>query len=135
METIVIEKDINVFYITADSYPDGIMDAHKKLHALVPFSPDRKYFGVSRPENSVIVYRAATEERFPGEAEQFKCDTLILKGGNYLCITIQNYQQDIPAIRKAFNKLLLNQQLDPKGYCVEWYFNATDVRCMVRLRD
>jgi hypothetical protein len=24
--------------------------------------------------------------------------------------------------------------LDPEGYCVEWYFNDRDVKCMIRLK-
>ena len=68
METITLNNDIKVFYITAKSFPDGVLDAHNKLHALVPFSTDRKYFGISRPENGTIYYKAAAEEINPGYA-------------------------------------------------------------------
>ena len=79
METTKLDKDIKVFYFTAGSFPSGIMDAHQKLHSIVPFSPGRKYFGISRPENGVIVYRAGTEELQPGEGKKFGCESLILK--------------------------------------------------------
>ena len=134
METITLDNDIKVFYETAKSFPDGIMDAHKKLHELVPFSTERKYFGVSRPENGVIVYRAAAEEISPGEAEKLNCDTLVLKKGKYICHTISDFMKDIPGIGNAFRELLSSPDLDPEGYCVEWYFNDKDVKCMVRLR-
>ena len=135
METITLNNDIKVFYITAKSFPDGVLDAHNKLHALVPFSTDRKYFGISRPENGTIVYKAAAEEINPGEAEKLKCDTLVLKKGKYICLIVNDYMKDIQSIERAFKKLLSYPGLDPKGYCVEWYLNDKDVKCMIRLEE
>lgn len=132
METIIFDKDIKVFYITASSFPGGITEAHEELQALVPLSTNRKYFGISRPENGVIVYRAAAEEKYPGEAVKFNCQTLILRRGNYVSLTIHDYITDIQSIEKAFAELLSCPGLDPQGYCVEWYFTGKDVKCMIR---
>jgi hypothetical protein len=135
MEKIRIEKDINVFYVTAKSFPEGIQEAHQKLHSLIPFSNDRKYFGISRPEQgSGIIYRAAAEELEQGEAERLKLETLVLKKGDYMSITIKDYAKDIMSIDRAFKELLALPDLDPKGYCVEWYYHGKDVRCMIRLK-
>jgi hypothetical protein len=79
METIALDNDIQVFYITAKSFPDGALEAHQNLHALIPFTTERKYFGISRPENGVISYKAAAEEMEPGEAKKLSLNTLILK--------------------------------------------------------
>lgn len=135
METTTLERDIKVFYISAPSFPDGVMDAHNKLHALIPFSTDRKYFGLSRRENGVIVYKAAAEEINEGEAEKLNCDTLVLKKGKYIGRTINDFMKEIPAIGKTFTELLSLSNLDPEGYCVEWYFNDKDVKCMIRLKE
>ncbi|HTH82196.1 MAG TPA: hypothetical protein VL490_04650 [Mucilaginibacter sp.] len=133
MEIIKFNNDIKVFYITAQSFPEGVLAAHQTLHKLIPFSPDRKYFGVSRPENGQIVYRATTEETYPGEAEKLNLDTLILKKGNYISQVIKDYQKDIPSISRTFDELLKHPDIDPEGYCVEWYISMTDVNCLVRL--
>ncbi len=135
METLILEKDIRVFYITATSFPEGIIDATQRLHALIPFSKNRKYFGISRPENGVIVYRSAAEELHKGEAETLACDTLTLKKGKYIGLTIKNYAKDMLSIDRAFKQLLAYPHLDPKGYCVEWYINETDVTCMIRTAE
>ena len=37
METMRIEEDIQVFWVTANSFPEGIPEATKKLHNLFPF--------------------------------------------------------------------------------------------------
>ena len=42
METITLDNDIKIFYVQATSYPDGIFDAHQKLHSIVPFSAERE---------------------------------------------------------------------------------------------
>lgn len=133
METITLDKDIKVFYITASSFPEGIETAHQQLHSRVPFSTDRKYFGISRPENGVITYKAAAEELQEGEAEAFHCAALVLKKGKYISVTIKDYLQDVAGIGHAFQELLSSPGLDPQGYCVEWYFNDKDVKCMIRL--
>ena len=135
MEEMTLENDIKVFYIKAKSFPDGITEAHKKLRELVPFSAGRTYFGISRPENGTIVYKAATEEINKGEAEKLKCDTLDIKSGKYICLTINDFMKDIQGIDRSFKKLLSHSDLDPDGYCIEWYFNDKDVKCMIRLKE
>ena len=135
METIKLDNDIKVFYVMAASFPEGIMDAFEKLYALVPFSAERKYFGISRPGNGNIVYKAGAEEKNPGEAEKFNCDTLVLKKGRYICVTIQDFMKDTRRAGEAFRKLFDHPGIDPQGYCVEWYLNEKDVKCMIRLKD
>jgi predicted transcriptional regulator YdeE len=135
METTNIDQDIKVLYLPATSFPDGIKEAHEKLHSIIPFTNERKYFGISRPENGEIKYKAAAEELTEGEAENFNLKTLILKKGNYVSLTVQDYMKDIPAIGKAFKKLLSYPGLDPQGYCVEWYLDNRDVKCMIRLKE
>lgn len=136
MESIVLDHDTRVFYVTASSFPEGILEAHAQLHKLVPFSGDRNYFGLSRPENGgPVVYRAAAEEKFPGEAEKYHCDTIILKKGKYSAITLLDFRKDPLSIPRTFQKILATEGLDPEGYCVEWYANdREEVTCMIRLK-
>lgn len=109
------------------------MAAHQKLHTLAPFSQERRYFGISRPEEKGnIVYRAAAEEKTEGEAAKLNCEELVIKKGQYTYMTINDYMNNIQKIGKAFNELTALPDIDPEGYCVEWYLNEKDVRCMVR---
>lgn len=136
METTTLDQDIKVLYVTATSFAEGIMDAHNRLHTLVPPAPGRRYFGLSRPEGNGIVYRAAAEEMHAGEAELYNCETLLILKGQYITIDIADYAKDIPAIGAAFSTLLVHGGIDHEdGYCVEWYRNDKDVRCMVRLKN
>ncbi len=135
MEAIIIDKDIPLMQLPASSFPDGIDAAHKKLHALVPSQTGRKYYGLSRPENGAIAYKAAAEEMYPGEAAALQLETILLKKGNYVSIRINHFMRQLPAIKTSFEKLLSTADLDPEGYCVEWYVNDTDMICMLRLKE
>lgn len=85
METITLEKDIKILYVTVKSFPDGKQETTYKLYSIVPFSAERKYISVSRSENGGgIVYRAGAEEMKQGEAQKFNCDTLVLKNSKIL---------------------------------------------------
>ncbi|MEJ2880460.1 transcriptional regulator [Pedobacter sp. GR22-6] len=133
MEKITIATDIKVFCVDAESFPEGILKAHQKLHALVPFSEERKYFGVSRMENGGIIYKAAAEELQPGELAKHDLAPLILPSGEYQCILIRDFMKNIEAIGAAFEELTQLPDIDPQGYCLEWYVSDKDVRCMVRV--
>ena len=136
MDIITMERDVVAVYMTATSFPDGILDAHQRLHKIVPFSTERRYYGISRPENGGdIVYRSAAEILSPNEPEQLNLPTIVLKKGPYCRIILENYIQDLSSIGKAFDLLLERPDIDPKGYCVEWYATGKDVHCMVRLQD
>ena len=136
MKTTIFDNDITLLYVQASSFPDGVMPAHDTLHSKIPFSPDRKFLSVSRPEgNGEISYKAGAEMLDAGEPERYGLPTLTLKKGEYLTMTIENFMDDIPAIGKAFEELTNLPGIDPEGYCVEWYFNETDVHCMIRMAD
>ena len=134
METFPLDHDIHVFCVPARSFPEGVQQAHQTLHGLVPFSPDRKYFGLSwMGADGQIEYKAAAEEREPGELSQHGLEEFTIRKGTYQAITVHDFMRDIPAIGNAFQLLLRHPNLDQKGACVEWYLSDQDCRCMVRL--
>lgn len=134
MEMLTFNNDIQVMYVQADSFPNGVLAAHQKLHGKIPFSTGRKYLGISRPEGGGgIQYKAGAEVLAPGEPAQYGFDTLVLPKGNYISVTINNYMKDLPAIGNTFQQLIKQPGIDPEGYCVEWYISDKDVICMVRV--
>lgn len=134
-DVIEMEKDIDVICVTAKSFPDGVMEAHQKIHTLVPFYKDRKYFWISRPnENGEIIYKAAVEEWFDWEVQKLGLEKFTIKKWAYLCHTIKDFMKDIDSIGVAFREMIASPEIDPNWYCLEWYFNDNDVRCMVPLK-
>lgn len=135
MEIFNLEKDIPVFCVPAHSFPEGIEAAHQKLHRLISNSAKRIYFGISRPNrNGVIEYQAAAEELKPDEGLSLDCECFVIKKGNYACIILKDYAKNPQSISRAFAQLLTNPNIDPQGYCLEWYLNEKDMRCMVGIK-
>jgi len=135
MEQFTLTEDIRVYYIQAVSFPEGVVAAHEKLHAMYPFDTARRCFGVSRPEHGKIDYKAAAEELVPGEYAKHGLPSLIIRKGTYQCIAIKDFRKNIPAISYAFTDLIVQKGIDPQTYCVEWYQGMNDVLCMVRMMD
>ncbi len=136
METYLIEKDILCHCIKATSFPEGVMAAHQLLHSLFAFDGKRKFYGLSAPEGEgAIGYWAAVEKLNDDNVQDKRLEQFVITKGQYSGTDIKNFRSDMPAIGRTFQQLLKHPELDPNGYCLEWYYNMNDVRCMVRLKD
>ena len=136
MEQYFLDQNIKVICVQANAFPNGVFAAHQKLHALLGDEKERKYFGISYPEKpGSIIYKAAAEERIPDEGASINCESFVIEKGMYHCIFIKNFMQDIASIGKAFQQLLMQPDIDPKGYCLEIYEGDNDVRCLVPLKN
>jgi hypothetical protein len=136
MDSFILGEDIQVMCVFADRFPEGIVPAFEKLHNIVPNNPGRRYFGISRPDQTgEIMYRAAAEELEDGEAERLGLERFTIPGGAYNTYYIKDYRNNIGAIAECFQLLIGQSEADPNGYCIEWYIGDDDVKCMVRSND
>ena len=134
MEEYIIPEDIHVICIVASSFPEGVKAAHKKLHSLIPFSNQRRYFGISwGQENGIIHYQAAADVMNEDELNIPGTKQFVIRKGNYMSVVLHDYMEEIAGIGKAFTELLSLPNIDPNGYCLEWYISDREVRCMVPL--
>lgn len=135
METYQLEKDIPVLCITAKSFPDCVMEAFEELNALSLPVGERTLYGISRPQNGKIIYKAAVKENHPGEAKEYNCEEFIIKKGSYAVKTVHDFKDDPSGkVGSTFQELLRAPGLDPQGYCLEWYKSDNEVLCMVKLK-
>jgi hypothetical protein len=133
-EEYFIDKDIKVICTTASSFPEGVQMAHKKLHSLFPATQRRTFYGISHPDKSGnIIYKAAADELNEGEAAQFNLERFTIRKGNYISEVLRDWVKDEMSVGKTFRKLLSDQRIDKKGYCLEIYLNDNDMRCLVPL--
>ncbi len=136
MEIISLDKDIKTFYVLAETIPLGIHDAHEKIHAMMPTTEGRQFYGISDSNTEGgIVYRAAVAEAFEGEAEKFGCPCFIIKKGTYISETLTDYYKDISIVGRTFRELLKDPRLDNGGYCLEIYPNGRDIQCLAKIND
>lgn len=135
MEKYIIEKDIPVFYVTADAFPHGVEAAHKKLRAKLVMGDSRTFFGISYSDgNGNIIYKAAAEELQAGETEKLGLEKFVIKKGVYMSQLVPAFSEHVAVVGETFKELLAVPELDPLGYCLELYLNHTDMRCMVPLK-
>lgn len=134
MEIFNLANDIKVVYVHTNSFPNGIMAAHQKLHSLVPDIKHRRVFGISRPDGAGIIYKAAAELKEGDRFYHSDLQIFTIKKGEYLAELITNFMNDVPQIGNTFQKLIRQPDIDPEGYCLEEYINEKDVRCMVGIK-
>jgi len=134
MNDYFFEHDILIACKRASRFPEGVAKAFETLHATIPFSTERKFMSFSwMNDEKEIVYLAGAEilngESFPS------LENITLKKGKYRGKVIKNFMNKIPQLGQLFQELCRDPNLDKEGYCVEWYFNETDVKCFVKLID
>lgn len=133
MDEYTIDRDIKVLCVKAASFPEGVQMAHKKLHSLFP-SPGRTFYGISYPDkDGNIIYKAATEETYDGEAEKLNLETFTIRKGQYISDLLKEWYKEEALVGKTFKKLLSDPGIDKNGYCLEIYLNERDMRCLVPL--
>jgi hypothetical protein len=136
MEAYIIQKDIRCHCIKATSFPEGVMAAHQLLHSLFAFDGKRRFYGISRPEGKdAISYWSAIEKTDDDNVQDERLEEFVIPKGQYSGTDVKNFRSDIPAIDRVFQQLLIHPELDSNGFCLEWYYNMNDVRCMVLLKD
>jgi predicted transcriptional regulator YdeE len=135
-ENFILDKDINVFCVTAKAFPNGIIEAFQTLENLDPSICERPFYGISyQNKEGDTVYKAAVAEVFDGEGKEYGCETFAIKSGSYSAIRLFDFMEKLDVIPNAFRKLLADRRLDKNFPCVEWYISSKEVMCMVRINQ
>ncbi|MBL0356846.1 MAG: transcriptional regulator [Chitinophagaceae bacterium] len=135
MEKYFLDKDIRTFCVTAATFPEGVSAAHQQLRSLLPSAEGSNLFGISMGAGKGdIVYKAAVEELYDGEAGKYGCEIFIIRQGIYIAAILQHWRRNELLVGETFRSLLHHPEIDEEGYCVEVYMNETDVKCMVTLK-
>jgi hypothetical protein len=133
METDTLKEDVHLICVRAIYFPDGITEAFQKLEQVNTSISNRTFYGISHGGKNGILYWAAVEEKYKGEAAALGLESYVIRKGVYATQTVKNIRGNEEQMVKVFNTLLKNPGLDPEGECIEWYKNEDEVSCMVRL--
>jgi hypothetical protein len=125
-----LKKDMKVFCVRANSFPNEIGQAFGALINLLPTVEGRTFFGISfQGKNHNMIYNAAVLEAFEGEGAKYGCETFTIKKGEYLSEMLKGWKKNEASIGQTFKRMseVRNDTVFP---CVEWY-QGEDVFCMV----
>lgn len=135
MEKYTVEKDLYMICVRATRFPEGVSEAVQKLKQTEASIAKRVLYGISHGSNNGIVYWAAAEEAFKGEAYTFGLEQYTIKKGVYATENVTDIKGKEEWIGKTFDKLLRHPKLDPKGECIEHHKSENEVVCMVRILE
>jgi hypothetical protein len=133
LETQTIPADIKLFYVEADSFPEGIKPAFAKLEKLMPASPGRQCFGIYQETPDGISYKAAALETEDGEGARLGCSYFTIEKGEYLAETIIDWQSRIESIGPTFEAMLKDDLALKNTPCIEYYKSMQELVCLVKM--
>jgi len=135
METYNLKNDLKLFGTKVETFPDGIKEAFDALLAIIPDGFSRSYYGVSyMDENGKIIYMAAAEEKYEGEAEKYGCQRYIIEKGEYLSVTVHGWRKKVDCIKDVFAEMMEDDRADKGKPVVEWYKTETEMLCLVKMK-
>ena len=134
MEKYDLTNDIKVFGIQVKTFPSGVAEA---FHDLIKKTGDelRSYYGISEFKDGKMVYYAAAEEKFEGEAEKYNCERLKIEKGGYLTSTILGWNKKTDCIKDVFSELIMDPRVNKTKPAIEWYKNDNEMMCMVEVNN
>jgi len=136
METYKLKNDLKVFGKEVPTFPVGVSDAFHQLITIIPDGSNRAYYGLSHmDETGKIIYKAAAEEKYAGEAEKYNCDRYIIEKGEYLAVTLADWRGKTDCIKDIFHDMMEDDRADKTKEVVEWYKTDTEMLCLVKMRQ
>jgi len=136
METYNLKDDLKVFGREVTTFPTGVAEAFHALVNMIPGGSGRAYYGLSHMvETGKIIYKAAAEEKYTGEAEKYHCEQYIIEKGEYMAVTIPNWRDKTDCIKDVFHDMMEDDRADQTKEVVEWYKSETEMMCLVKVKE
>lgn len=132
MDTYNLKDDKKVFGIRVTTFPIGIGEAFEALAQKISEGYDRAYYGLSQISNDQIIYIAAAEEKYEGEAKKYNYEAYTIEKGNYLIVIVRDWRKKINHIKDVFDEIMQDSNYDTTRPCIEWYKDDEEMWCMVK---
>ncbi len=134
MEIYKLKEDIKVFGIQVKTFPAGVSEAFQLLAKMT--TVDRSYYGISYFSNQgEIIYKAAAEEKYDGEAKKYQCERYIIEKGEYLMVSVRDWRTKTDCIRDVFREIMKDNRISKNSQCIEWYKKGEEMLCMIKITN
>ena len=135
MDAYNLSKDIKIFCLKAERFPEGVSAAFDQLVKKVGAADQRTFYGISYMEkNGSITYKAGATEVTDGEGAKHGLEYFTIPRGMYITETIHDWKKKIEVIAPTFQKLMSDPRFDKVTPCVEWQKSNTELVCMVKTK-
>jgi len=132
MERYTLQYDQKVFGIRVKTFPLGIGEAFGSLAEMISEGYDRSYYGLSQISDAEIIYIAAAEEKYEGEAQKYNCEEYTIEKGEYLMELIRDWRKKTDSIKDVFHEMMQDSRFDNTSQCIEWYKDDDEMLCLVK---
>jgi hypothetical protein len=136
METYSLKNDLKVFGKEVTTFPRGVSNAFHELITIIPDGSNRAYYGLSHmDETGKIIYKAAAEEKYAGEAEEFNYNRYLIEKGEYLAVALSDWRDKTDCIKDIFHEMMEDDRADKTKEVVEWYKTEKEMLCLVKVKE
>jgi hypothetical protein len=132
MEKYNLEKNVKVFGVIVETFPEGVGEAFEGLMKKLGDGFNRSYYGISEMKENQLVYKAVVEEKYDEEAEKYKLEKFNIESGTYFTIILKDWQNNTECIKDIFQKMMESEKVDKRKPCVEWYKTNDEMLCMMK---
>ncbi len=133
MEIYNQTKNIKVFGLQVKTFPLGIGEAFEALAKSITDGYNRSYYGISYfNEAGQIVYKAAAQETYEGEAKKYDYDQYLIEKGEYLMEPVKDWRKKTDCIKDIFHTMMEDSRAGDTSTCIEWYIDDDDMLCLIK---
>ena len=133
MEKYKITEDIKTFGVRVKTFPTGIGEAFDKLSKELEKGMSRPWYGISwMDDKGNVIYYANSAELFPGEADKYTYETLVIEKGDYYSDGVKNWRSNLECIKDVFHDMMESGKTDSRKPCIEWYKSDDEMLCLIK---
>ena len=135
MKEINLESDLKLICVRAKSFPQGIEESFKTLVSKIPTQKERGCYGIYEESKNGITYRAGMLKKSEDEDVKYELENYIVKKGNYLGVTINNWKSNIDKIGQTFDEMAKDDRVEKNSPSIEVYKGLDDMICMMKMKS
>ena len=133
--TVVGLPDLRLMVVRADEFPDGIKTAWNRLESRLSSLKGRKFYGVTRCEDSQLVYFAGVVAAGDEEVTALGLPTMTIKGGKYASAKLLDWPKHTDKIGQIFSELMRDFPMDPNEPTLEYYRSQSELHLLIPLAE
>jgi hypothetical protein len=129
--SLIKMDELNLMYVQASSFPEGVEEAWRQLESRLPTIKGRKFFGTSQLVGEKIEYRACVAPSDESEPSRLGLEIFTIPRGNYASKKLVDWTKQTSLIKTIFEELSSKYTVDSTRPHIEFYRSREELVLMV----
>jgi hypothetical protein len=130
---VVDLPNLRLMVTRADEFPRGIKTAWNRLESRLTSLRGRKFYGVTRCEDSQLVYFAGVVAASNEEVTALGFPTMMIKGGKYARAKLFDWPNHTDKIGEILGELMRDFPMDTYEPTLEYYRSQSELHLLIPL--